>query len=615
MGVGGKFWDLLKPYARHEGPDFLREKRVAVDLSYWIVQHETAIKATHVRKPHLRLTFFRTINLFSKFGALPVFVVDGTPSPLKSKARIARFFRFSGVDISGLPVAEGVSAERNKTFLKCVQECVELLELFGMPVLKANGEAEALCAQLNAEGLVDACITADSDAFLFGAKCVIKCVKPNTKEPFECYHISDVEAGLGLKRKHLIAISLLVGNDHDLNGVQGIGLEKALRFVQSFGEDEILNQLHEISKGNSPSLQIVSKVVDEIMLCPDESPARSKTSHCSFCGHPGSKRAHFKSSCEYCGTSTSQGCTRKAEGFKCNCSSCNKDRKEKEQQKHENWHIKVCNKISMEPNFPNDDIIQMYLCNKHGNFTAGDGLCLSWRCPDTEILVDFLDFHQHWEPSYVRQRMLPMLSTIYLREMAAKPEKTMLYGQYVFDSIQRVKIRYGHQSYVIRWRKVTSTVGSIIRTNSVEESDKPQEEIVEIDEFIDHLDEDTAPQIHIDDECCFLLTDENMELICGAFPEEVERFWHEKELKASKRRKGSGFKNEGSSEKSESPKSKRVQLRLTEFYRSAKVAAIHAKQEDLANNSENQEDGPSKGKNKVSSSNLPKSVRRRLLFE
>lgn len=615
MGVGGKFWDLLKPYARHEGPDFLREKRVAVDLSYWIVQHETAIKATHVRKPHLRLTFFRTINLFSKFGALPVFVVDGTPSPLKSKARIARFFRFSGVDISGLPVAEGVSAERNKTFLKCVQECVELLELFGMPVLKANGEAEALCAQLNAEGLVDACITADSDAFLFGAKCVIKCVKPNTKEPFECYHISDVEAGLGLKRKHLIAISLLVGNDHDLNGVQGIGLEKALRFVQSFGEDEILNQLHEISKGNSPSLQIVSKVVDEIMLCPDESPARSKTSHCSFCGHPGSKRAHFKSSCEYCGTSTSQGCTRKAEGFKCNCSSCNKDRKEKEQQKHESWHIKVCNKISMEPNFPNDDIIQMYLCNKHGNFTAGDGLCLSWRCPDTEILVDFLDFHQHWEPSYVRQRMLPMLSTIYLREMAAKPEKTMLYGQYVFDSIQRVKIRYGHQSYVIRWRKVTSTVGSIIRTNSVEESDKPQEEIVEIDEFIDHLDEDTAPQIHIDDEYCFLLTDENMELICGAFPEEVERFWHEKELKASKRRKGSGFKNEGSSEKSESPKSKRVQLRLTEFYRSAKVAAIHAKQEDLANNSENQEDGPSKGKNKVSSSNLPKSVRRRLLFE
>ncbi|CAK7347995.1 unnamed protein product [Dovyalis caffra] len=616
MGVGGKFWDLLKPYARYEGPDYLREKRVAVDLSYWIVQHETAIKGTHVRQPHLRLTFFRTINLFSKFGVFPVFVVDGTPSPLKSQARIARFFRFSGVDVSGLSVAEeGVSVERNKTFLKCVRECVELLELFGMPVLKANGEAEALCAQLNAEGHVDACITADSDVFLFGAKCVIKCLKRNTREPFECYHISDIEAGLGLKRKHLIAISLLVGNDHDLNGVQGIGLENALRFVRSFSEDEILNQLLEIGNGSTPSLQIGSKVVDELMLGPDKSPAKSKSSHCSFCGHPGSKRAHFKSSCEYCGTITGPGCTRRPEGFKCNCSSCDEDRKEKEQRKHENWHIKVCNKISMEPNFPNDDIIRMYLCNNNGNFTAGDGSCLSWRNPDTEMLVDFLDFHLHWEPSYVRQRMLPMLSTIYLREMAAKPEKTMLYGQYVFDSIQRMKMRYGHQSYVIKWIKATRTAGSLIHTNSVQESDRPQEEIIEIDEFNDQLDEDTAPQIHIDNGGCFLMTDESIELTRGAFPEEVERFLHEKELQASKRRKGSSLRTEGSNEKSESPKSKRVQLSITEFYRSAKVAAIHEKRGDLANNSENQEDGPSKERRKVSSSNLPKSVRRSLLFK
>jgi len=55
-----------------------------------------------------------------------------------------------------------------------------LLELLGVPVLKAKGEAEALCAQLNREGLVDACITSDSDAFLFGANCVIKNMQPNS---------------------------------------------------------------------------------------------------------------------------------------------------------------------------------------------------------------------------------------------------------------------------------------------------------------------------------------------------------------------------------------------------------------------------------------------------
>lgn len=47
--------------------------------------------------------------------------------------------------------------------------------------MRAGDEAEALCAQLNADGDVDACITADSDAFLFGAKCVIKSLNSNSK--------------------------------------------------------------------------------------------------------------------------------------------------------------------------------------------------------------------------------------------------------------------------------------------------------------------------------------------------------------------------------------------------------------------------------------------------
>lgn len=62
------------------------------------------------------------------------------------------------------------------------------------------------------------------------------------QEPFECYNMSDIEAGLGLKRKHLIAISLLVGNDHDIKGVRGIGLDTALHFVKAFSEDDILNR-------------------------------------------------------------------------------------------------------------------------------------------------------------------------------------------------------------------------------------------------------------------------------------------------------------------------------------------------------------------------------------
>lgn len=61
------------------------------------------------------------------------------------------------------------------------------MKLLGIPVLQANGEAEALCAQLNREGHVVACITADSDAFLYGANCVIKAIHPNCKVSIYCF--------------------------------------------------------------------------------------------------------------------------------------------------------------------------------------------------------------------------------------------------------------------------------------------------------------------------------------------------------------------------------------------------------------------------------------------
>ncbi|KAK6162445.1 hypothetical protein DH2020_002286 [Rehmannia glutinosa] len=607
MGVGGHFWDLLKPQARFEGYDFLRNKRVAVDLSYWIVQHETAIKG-YIRKPHIRLTFFRTVILFSKFGAYPVFVLDGTPSPLKSQARILRFFRSSGIGLSSLPEAEeGVSVERNRTFRKCVEECVELLELLGMPILKAKGEAEALCAQLNREGYVDACITTDSDAFLYGAQCVIKRFQPNSKEPFECYHISDIETGLGLKRKHLIAVSLLVGNDHDLNGVMGIGLDSAVRFVKSFSEDEILNrfvfvmlvQLHELAREDIDT-------GGESTCCSDQKSPKPKSPHCSQCGHPGNKKAHLKFSCENCNSTAGQSCLQKPVGFKCHCSSCDSDRKEKAKKKDTAWRIAVCRKIASQQNFPNDEIIEMYLSNHHG---IDDEPCIGWSSPRTEMLVDYLAYQQHWEPSYIRQRLLPMLSTIYLRDMASSSTNGLLYGQYEFHSIQRVKIRIGHKFYVVNWKKAAATVSSDAVYTIPEESDM-QQESAELDESLEMVEEIDVPYIRIEDGCCFLSTDEDMELVRKAFPEKTSQFLKEKELKEMKsRKKKSNLAPETTPEKTESPGARGVQLSITEFYRSSKALCPNKPEEDGDNSR-----GSSKGKRTDPSSRVSKSVRRKLLF-
>lgn len=600
MGVGGHFWDLFKPYAKTEGFDFLRNKRVAVDLSFWIVQHETAIKG-YTRNRHLRLTFFRTINLFAKFGAFPIFVVDGTPSPLKSHARRLRFYRASGMDTSSLPeVEERVSIERNGAFLKCVRECVELLEVLGMPVLRSSGEAEALCAQLNREGCVDACITSDSDAFLFGAKCVIKSLRPSSKDPFECYYVADIEAGLGLTRKHLIAISLLVGNDHDLNGVPGIGLDTALRFVKHFSEDVVLNRLHEISQGEP--VQVNNNSSGGISPCSEKISAKPKVPHCSHCGHPGSKKVHLKSTCQNCFSVAGAGCIQKPLDFTCNCSTCDLDRKAKEQQKNENWWIRLRKKIASEPNFPNAEILEIYLKDNH---RIDDGHQVSWRNPKTEMLIDFLAFTLNWEPSYVRQRMLPMLSTIFLRDIVLeKSTNNLLYGQYEFHSIQRVKVRWGHQLYVVKWKKAAKSVVDSVITILEE-----PEDVGESEKSADSLDEPDVPQIQIEDGVWFLLTDEDMELVRNAFPEKVNEFQKEKELKEMKsRRKKSG---------SVSPSPRSLQLSIKEFYCSSKVLSnsnVKIQNDNEAKSSEKSQDSSSESKRKQKSPNFSKSARRKLVF-
>lgn len=570
-------------------------------------------------------------------GAFPVFVVDGQPSPLKYQARAARFFRGSGIDRSALQSedAEGEASVpapvkgRNAAFTRYVEECVELLGYLGMPVLRATGEAEALCAQLNNEGHVDACITSDSDAFLFGAKTVIKVLRSNCKEPFECYNIADIESGIGLKRKQMVAMALLVGSDHDLHGVPGFGVETALRFVQLFEEDHILDKLKEIGRGIYPFLEGFDKAhVNDLPSPSETSPPVVRSPHCSHCGHPGSKKNHSKTGCNYCLVDTLENCVEKPAGFVCECPSCDKARSLKAQRRHENWQIKVCKRLAAETNFPNEEIIKLYLCDNNLDEENGIPL-LRWDEPNVEALVDFLAYMQKWEPSYIRQHMLPMLSTIYLREVASSPCKLLLlYDQYEFLSIERIKIRYGHPYYLVKWKRASSSMVSSGVSDTKPEldgdghaevvvlDDDDDEEATVICESADLLDEPDIPQVLRDDNRIFLLTDEDIQLVNAAFPNEARRFQEEQSLREEKTRSRKSKMNLANSmfETPKGPRPSGVQLSIKEFYRSKKAAG------DESGKKLHVEGQTSKAASRKSSpvdldKKIPKSIRRRLLFD
>ncbi|KAL9084995.1 MAG: hypothetical protein Q9159_004961 [Coniocarpon cinnabarinum] len=115
-----------------------------------------------------------------------------------------------------------------------IQECQQLLKLFGLPYITAPMEAEAQCAELVALGLVDGIVTDDSDIFLFGGTRVYKNMF-NQAKYVECYLASDLERDFDLTRKKMIAIAHLLGSDYT-EGLPGIGPVTALEILTDFPE-------------------------------------------------------------------------------------------------------------------------------------------------------------------------------------------------------------------------------------------------------------------------------------------------------------------------------------------------------------------------------------------
>ncbi|XP_053675101.1 DNA excision repair protein ERCC-5 [Anopheles nili] len=111
-------------------------------------------------------------------------------------------------------------------------DCMELLQMFGVPYIVAPMEAEAQCAFLNQIEMTDGTITDDSDIWLFGGQRVYKNFFNQQKLVFE-FTIEGIEKMFHMDRKKLIQLALLVGSDYT-TGIHGIGAVTALEILASF---------------------------------------------------------------------------------------------------------------------------------------------------------------------------------------------------------------------------------------------------------------------------------------------------------------------------------------------------------------------------------------------
>ncbi|CAG8110606.1 unnamed protein product [Penicillium salamii] len=199
-----------------------RPIRIAVDISIWLFQAQAGRGG---RNPELRTLFFRLLNLLA-LPVHPLFVYDGPHKPAFKRGKAVSSRSYSSVPI--------------------IRRSKDLLEKFRFPWHEAPGEAEAECARLQQAGIVDAVMSNDVDALMFGSSMTIMNFSKesgsgtSSATHVTCYAMEQDghPSNIPFDRPGMILFAMLSGGDYLPSGVQKCGSSIAAQIVKAgFGED------------------------------------------------------------------------------------------------------------------------------------------------------------------------------------------------------------------------------------------------------------------------------------------------------------------------------------------------------------------------------------------
>uniref|UniRef100_A0A8C0F0E2 Flap endonuclease GEN homolog 1 n=1 Tax=Bubo bubo TaxID=30461 RepID=A0A8C0F0E2_BUBBB len=421
MGVTN-LWQILEPVRQPINLSSLKGKTLAVDLSLWVCEAQTVKKMIGVvTKPHLRNLFFR-FSFLTSMGIKLVFVMEGEAPKLKADTMSKRNEMRYG------PSKKVGAARTGRSLFKTIlKECLELLECLGVPWVQAAGEAEAMCAYLNAKGHVDGCITNDGDVFLYGAQTVYRNFAMNAKDPhLDCYTMSSVKEKLGCDRESLIGLAVLLGCDYLPKGVPGVGKEQALKLIETLRGQNLLQRFEQwkeqFQSDNTEQPLVVKRVI-----------------HCSECHHPGSHKEHEHSGCKFC--ESTKYCKPSDSKYCCPCEWHQLERVKQASAVEDN----IRKKANSCEGFPFPEVIQEFLVNKNK--------LINIKEPQRPNLLSFQIFaseKMEWTKHYACKKLLALLTHY---DMIQRKSGYTDSKQLQAIRIVKTRIKNGIPCFEIEWQK------------------------------------------------------------------------------------------------------------------------------------------------------------------
>ena len=137
------------------------------------------------------------------------------------------------------------------------QDICTLCDLFDVPLLRANGEADALCAKLYLEGKVQGIMSEDSDILLYNGGRLIR--KFNHSNDVELIDLNRLLQKLKINYDQFIDLCILCGTDYTVEKIKHMGPIGAYEFIQSGLNIEHIVANIQISKTSTNNLKTFQK--------------------------------------------------------------------------------------------------------------------------------------------------------------------------------------------------------------------------------------------------------------------------------------------------------------------------------------------------------------------
>jgi 5'-3' exonuclease len=262
-------------------PNNTNNKKIIIAIDFWLYVH----KYLHsCRSSNVMLGFWNQIMKFFSCGVIPLYVMDGTV-PLEKqekseerakkrvvckkrieelKCQIEEYVNLSDMndmnDSQELNALESKKEKLQKRIKKIkVNDLYNIYKMFDMlsvPYIKAEYEADALCAKLFKENIITACMSDDMDMLALGCGSTIKFHEGKLIE----FDLLKIKQDLEFDQEQFIDMCIMFGCDY-LHHPFRLNCNDVYEMIKKHGSllDALFSNEHEIFNMNNNNVNVIGE--------------------------------------------------------------------------------------------------------------------------------------------------------------------------------------------------------------------------------------------------------------------------------------------------------------------------------------------------------------------